>query len=657
MRVAEALRRMPPSALLQLERHPSVRELVRPGRFTYEALYTTCEGVQALAERLSAPERRTMEAVVRGFASTPFDEAQLVKRAAPDMPGAELRIGLAGLRAAGIIVTARKAWGELQHALPDDALGAWQLALYGAPDAAAADAGVELTASAPGALDDDVFALLAYAAKNELALTQRGTLHKRHLHALQGELTLAASEPLQRMGPAYAFADTYDAGTAVVLDAALRLGLLAASGSALSVQPAPLRAWLRRPRAARDAVLRMAWTERLWPAEPLLQHAAAAAERAPRGVWLALPRLAAWLARFADAPAETLAELASVRWLEPLAALGWLELGRCARTGEPLLRIPPEAGDAPEQPGRFYVQPDFELIVPPDVPADVRWELERYAERRSSDQVHVYAVTRSSVRFACENGATADEMAGFLEEHAMFGLPDNVRQAIGQWAGAYGKVSFARVTLLRCADADLAEQVLRHPKVAAQVVARLSDTDFIVPDASVPDLRTLLDKAGLAPRLAIETPGAPAAAESGFPRMTESEASGEEAHLPDLTALAAASRGLLFGTDPLLVCELETELPEQADLLPDLKEVPAMWWKDYRAYHASTRKEMIRKAIEWQSLLKLRKDGQDRTVVPQRLLEDRSGWALVGIERGSEIRLSGYEWDEMKLLVPGINDK
>lgn len=658
MKMAEALRRMAPSALLQLERHPIVRELVRPERFTYEALYTTSEGVKALAERLSAAERRTVEAVVRGFASTPFDEAQLAKRAAPEVPGAELRLGLAGLRAAGVIVTARKAWGERLHTLPHDALGAWQLALFGAPDAAARDAEAELTVSSSGALDDDIFALLAFAAKNELALTQRGAVHKRHLQALQGELALAASEPLRRMGLAYGWADAYDAGTAVVLDAALRLELLAMDGGALRVQPARLREWLRLPRSARDAVLRAAWTARLWPSEPLVQHAAAAAQLAPRGVWLALPRLAAWLARFAGAAPVPLAELAAAQWLEPAAALGWLELGRSSRTGELLLRVPPEEADAQETPGRFYVQPDFELIVPPDVPADVRWELERIAERRSTDQVHVYAVTQSSVRFACENGASAQVIAGFLEEHGMFELPDNVRQAIGQWAGSYGNVSFARVTLLRCANAELAEQVLQHPKAAAYLMARLGDTEFIVPDAAVSELQSLLDKAGLAPRRAIDTPGAPAPKEKGFPRMEPNAAQAEPARIAaEFSALAAASNGLLYGTDPLAFFDLEPELPERSGRPPDLKEIPAVWWKDYRMYHASTRKDLIRKAIEWQSLVKLRKDGQDRTVIPQRLLEERGGWALVGLERGSEVRLSGDEWDEMKLLVPGINDK
>ncbi|KIL41153.1 hypothetical protein SD70_08960 [Gordoniibacillus kamchatkensis] len=615
MMVREALRKLPPRAQQQLERHPLLRKMRGDAPLaSLERLYATQEGVRALLGKLSGPERITIMAVVSHFANMPFDEAALVKRAGGEAPGLSLRIGLAGLCAAGIIVPVRKAWGERLYTLPYDALGAWQSVLFGELEADIPGESVELTTSCYGCLDDDLFALLTYAAKQELALTKAGAIHKRHMQALRGLLQTAGSEPLQRLGLAYDHSDVYDAGTAIMLDAALRLALLAPDGGALRLAPERLRAWLRLPRSRRLAALRAALLSRLWPGDALGQHAAAAALHAPRGAWLALPRLAAWLASGAgtDAP---LAERTALSWLEPLAALGWLELGRSVPTGQLAFRVPAE--DAAAASGCFYVQPDFEIVVPPDVPAAVRWELGCCAEHAATDQVYTYRITKESIQFGCENGWTADAIETFMETYGMYELPDNVRQAIRHWAASSGRGSLARPPSPRCESGETASRrAYEYPGV-----------------------------------LEMDTEIGPFN-QRGTGAYTECDA------IPDTFAPDAAEvgKGLLQTSDPLFGCELEPELPEVSDALPDLRRIPDAWWKDYRGYHASTRKQLIRTAIEWQSLLRLRTGGQERTVAPQRLLEERDGWCFIGLEQGSEIRIRGDAWDDMKLIVPGVND-
>ncbi|MFC0213203.1 helicase-associated domain-containing protein [Paenibacillus chartarius] len=698
MMVSDALRKLAPAARLQLEANallrrlseaPELKELAEghEGDNRYEPLYSTTLGAGLLSAELSDAERTTLRIIVSRFANEPFDEAALAKRAEDEAPGAELRLGLAGLRALGIVVTVRKAWGERLHALPYDALGAWQAVLFGEPELSCGDnKDTELTASAPGALDDDLFALLAFAAKQELILTQKGTIAKRQLQALHSVLKLPEDAALRQLQLAYGTGSSngYEPGLAIVLDAALRFGLLAAEDGALRVQEAPLRAWLSLPRGRRGDMLQAAWFQRQWPREPLLQRAAAALLHAPRGAWLALPRLAAWLGGIArggvSAEPLLLAQLAETQWLQPLAALGWLELARHTHTGETLLRIPDKPEDAQQEPsGRIYVQPDFELIVPSDTAAAVRWELERFADRFSSDQVHMYRITKSSVQFACEQGMTAAEIERFLAEHSRFGLPDNVGLAIRQWAGEYGRISFARASLLRCADAQLADELARNPRLAPYLLERLGDTVFVVRGERLRDLQAALDKAGYAPRKAVmelgmaeedkhagngDNTGFAGAAANGFaPDRSAGEPNSEErAAFRFLAAAGDAGRGLLDATDPLLYYDLEPELPprpERRAREAELRDVPAVWWKDYRTYHASTRKEMIRKAIEAEALLKLRLGGQDRTIAPKRLLEERDSWCIVGIDRssGSEIRFGGDEWQEMKFVVPGMNDR
>ncbi|UUZ95851.1 hypothetical protein LJK87_16520 [Paenibacillus sp. P25] len=66
--------------------------------------------------------------------------------------------------------------------------------------------------------------------------------------------------------------------------------------------------------------------------------------------------------------------------------------------------------------------------------------------------------------------------------------------------------------------------------------------------------------------------------------------------------------------------------------------------------------------------MQVRKEGKDYRILPRKLQETRGTWCLTGWEplsldagdapvlSGSEIRWLADEWQEMKLIVPGIND-
>ncbi|MNI99475.1 hypothetical protein D3C73_1585640 [compost metagenome] len=65
---------------------------------------------------------------------------------------------------------------------------------------------------------------------------------------------------------------------------------------------------------------------------------------------------------------------------------------------------------------------------------------------------------------------------------------------------------------------------------------------------------------------------------------------------------------------------------------------------------------MILKALEWKACLKLRKSGADTVFIPIRLDGIRDDWAVTGFEQLSEVRISPDQWEEMQLILPGIND-
>ncbi|MGN7309213.1 helicase-associated domain-containing protein, partial [Bacillus subtilis] len=81
----------------------------------------------------------------------------------------------------------------------------------------------------------------------------------------------------------------------------------------------------------------------------------------------------------------------------------------------------------------IFVQPDFEIMVPPDVTPQVRWVLEMGTELISRDRMSIYRMTKERIIAASELGLTADEMINFLSRYAGSGVPEHVELAIQQW--------------------------------------------------------------------------------------------------------------------------------------------------------------------------------------------------------------------------------
>jgi hypothetical protein len=65
---------------------------------------------------------------------------------------------------------------------------------------------------------------------------------------------------------------------------------------------------------------------------------------------------------------------------------------------------------------------------------------------------------------------------------------------------------------------------------------------------------------------------------------------------------------------------------------------------------------MIQKALEWKACLKLRRAGTDTLFIPLRLDGIRDDWAVTGVAQAAEVRLTPDQWEEMQLILPGVND-
>jgi hypothetical protein len=341
-------------------------------------------------------------------------------------------------------------------------------------------------------------------------------------------------------------------------------------------------------------------------------------------------------------------------WISPLQEFGWLELSK-DRHGELWFRWMIETEPAPMgQPmiepkvlgPCLYVQPDFELLLPPTVPPYVEWEVAGFATLTGSDHVRTYRITKESFHRACESGGNWEEMLVFLKRYSLFEVPDNVQLTLEQWGKQYGNLYFAEVVLLRCNNVELAQRIAESDKCSTYIQDQLGEMDFLVHGDRVTEFRKQLEQMGVYPKQSLEGHSAKKIVDlptNHDPRTRSNRQT--DAHF----------QGLFMIKDPLLVYELDPYLMSVEDIYPNMQEIPSLWLKEYRDYHDSTRKDLIRKAIEWKSLLKLRKAGKDCFIAPKAISEDKAGWTLIGREATRDVCLEVKDWEEMQLILPGIN--
>ncbi len=117
---------------------------------------------------------------------------------------------------------------------------------------------------------------------------------------------------------------------------------------------------------------------------------------------------------------------------------------------------------ATEAAGQVVVQPDFSVIViglNPAAVADLAPFCERSA-RASGQGAIVLKITRESVIKAVNLGLIPADIVARLERHASKKLPANVLHEVKGWCNWVRRVTFSRLTVLRCPDSDTVDRVI-----------------------------------------------------------------------------------------------------------------------------------------------------------------------------------------------------
>lgn len=307
-------------------------------------------------------------------------------------------------------------------------------------------------------------------------------------------------------------------------------------------------------------------------------------------------------------------------------------------------RMLPQA-PASASPG-FIIQPDFEVLVPPEVPYTVRWTLAGCAELLHHEDLWSFRLTRERLEAAADQGRAPGEVISWLNAHAAGGLPEQVELALRQWARAIGRTELAEVLLLSCAGEQEGEDIAAHPRLQ-DIVTRIGPLHFIVrPEAAV-QLRKELAAAGLTPSVKDGDLNGPVP----HPQLFEPSGSAQRYELP----AAAGERGLLgTGPSPKLL-PLDRGGPPMLEL-PGEEAVPQMWFNQWRQYHITTAQKVMEQALSWGIKVRLSYGGKAADFIPERISgrpwKVRGILLLPGTETVEEIELTAEDWQEIQLLHP-----
>ena len=541
---------------------------------------------------LSKEESDVLALIVCGFGPLPFKEEQLLQAARPGVAGAALRLGLLRLTEAGIVFAVRRGWGEKLHILPRDSFFLWhgavmagrgygQIGVGGRPieevDPYAVDAIDEIGYIPPFSLQ--ILHAIARMADAGLKLTAKRILTKRTV-GKGAEQLLVRDETLRALavtseGPGDS---DYPLSFRLMLDIALRHGWLVERDGAYRLDTAAWQDWLTQEPTARESELLGCMLTHIAASSAAAAQGAAVLTRFEAGKWYRMADAEACYRQSQQSLGNPLPSTLEA-WCRLLRQFGWMEEaqdGRGDRTFK--WRIEPRRfnhrtqGDA---------QPDGFLMSSP---------IQASAQITPDGDLYVQESCPYDVRWLLELIAErrrTDHVTVYRMEAR----------------------SFKRAFMAGYSVDELANEVERLTQEPLPATVR-----------SMITLGMDAHSGGSGNRGQRGDNAQPAETVRPIPPREDGVRLGSPQALP--------SDG---GTYELLHDRISVK-----HLFAGIDDVPSMWLKQFRAYHHSTRRELMEQALTWRTTVKLNCEGVISVFVPERIVEEAGKWAVAGYRQGEE---------------------
>lgn len=399
---------------------------------------------------LRSKELEILRRIYACFAGQSFDDASLMKLRMEGYTGAEHLLSFLILREKGYIKAVMNTWGERLYYIPVDHLAVLHQMLYTHQHIEIKEEVLLMKEAKPG-LALDVFHALVFIATEQLPLTSKGTVHKKSIQKITDRINIQ-NEDLKGLTLHASNVEDVPLHINLILDLLHDLQLVMREPRQIVLRKKALYTWLNRNTEHMTSILLKIVIERYGSEDSKMQHLWCSICQPPfvSGQWIEMELLLEWMVQQQMVEPSQLHEMRirANAWLYAFAGFGWMDVGmlpdhrNCFRwrisadevrnagvLDKGCLTSLPDMSTS-----KFYVQPDFDIIVLPDVPYLLRWRLMMLTDIHKSDRTSIYRLTKASILQAVRKGIGVNEIISFMVEHAEGGVPEHISLTIRQWA-------------------------------------------------------------------------------------------------------------------------------------------------------------------------------------------------------------------------------
>lgn len=344
--------------------------------------------------------------------------------------------------------------------------------------------------------------LLSYLRKNEVKLTQAGTMFKK----AQNDLAFLIGEEDAPPEGTY-FPVRYPPRLTFLLYFAKSKNLVEERNGFLRLGQ-KASDWMQLPCSAWRKEMFDYWRQTFIAQDSDLQTLLYIIMHSPKDAIISLSGLLAFMDTLSTSHSSHGLNLRVERSLvEFLEYLGGLEVCpvlndthiRATALGKAMFGIaewPEEAFD-----NYIYVQSNFEVLVPCTVEPKILWSIDAFADLVKPDQMMVYKLTRNSVYRALTHSFTPETIQKFLEKHSRTPVAQNITYSISHWGTSYGRLEFQEAILLKCDNEELANELMLSPKIRQYILHKAGPCYLIVDPECYEELAEALAEEGYMPKV------------------------------------------------------------------------------------------------------------------------------------------------------------
>lgn len=414
-------------------------------------------GRVALAEELEEAygglrpwAKEVLRLLVARFGPLPAEQEELARLALQEgLSGAHVRASLRLLQSSGLVHAVPKAWREHQYRVPEGHVVFWQEKLFPRlePEPEETDLGGVGIRNEPGDAVKDVLQVLLAASRGELKLLKSGGLSAQSVRRLEQAL-LARDEDLEASGLAEASPHRYGPAVAAAVHMAAASGLLQVENGLVRPADEAASAWLGKPCRVLHQELYAIWKKAVASTFSGWEfHALYAVEMAVPGRWYPLNHLFDWLRVCGMMDLDCMAQMGFISTrLAPMGVWGWLYLEQRDSGMAFMLPAPVAALREKELEPRFagiIVQPDLEIIVPPNPPPGLWWVLLQWGEWTVRGEISVFRLTPRSISAGRTAGGSVEGLLRQLRDYSKVDIDEGVIRFIREQGGARPRDSAA----------------------------------------------------------------------------------------------------------------------------------------------------------------------------------------------------------------------